>query len=169
MSSTFDWARLLVGKAPWSFLLEVLLRVAVVYVVLVVVMRLFGKRLSGHIGNLELAVVLVLGAILGAALQDPARGVLTGIVLLLGLLAVQRILSTIGAHHQTFEHVTQNGASLLVANGVLNLKELRAASISAGQLFAVLRSQGLRHLGQTRRVYLEAYGCFSVATSCSRS
>ena len=46
--------RLLIGEAPWRFLLEVLLRVAIVYLALVAVMRLFGKRLSGHIGNWSL-------------------------------------------------------------------------------------------------------------------
>ena len=162
MTSGFDWHRLLIGEAPWSFLLEVMLRIALVYLTLVIVVRLFGKRLSGHIGNLELAVVLVLGAIVGAALQDPARGVIPAVALLVGLLILQRSLSGIGARHPTFEKVIQNGASLLIADGVIDLAELRSANIPVGQLFATLRSQGLRHLGQTRRVYLEAYGCFSV-------
>jgi len=159
---SFDWHRLLLGIAPWSFLLEVLLRLVLVYLVLVVVVRLFGKRLSGRIGNLELAVMLALGAAVAVPIQDPVRGILPGLVLLVCLLALQRGLGALGVRHPTVERATQNGPSVLVADGVLALDELRRASISVGQLFAVLRSQGLTQLGEARRVYLEAYGCFSV-------
>jgi uncharacterized membrane protein YcaP (DUF421 family) len=161
-ASNSGWQRLLLGSAPWAFLLEVLVRLTVVYVVLVLVVRLLGKRFSGRIGNLELAVMIALGAIVSVPIQDPTRGVLPGLVLLVCLLGVQRGLSALGVRYPRVEQLTQNRVSMLVADGKLQLDEMRAASISAEQLFAVLRSQGLRQLGEARRVYLEAYGCFSV-------
>jgi uncharacterized membrane protein YcaP (DUF421 family) len=159
---SFDWQRLLMGDAPWSFLLEVLLRLLIVYLVLVVVVRLLGKRLSGRVGNLELGVMLALGAIVAVPIQDPVRGVLPGLVLLVCLLGLQRGLSALGARHATIERATQNSASLLVADGVLALEQLKNARVSVGELFSVLRNQGLSQLGQARRVYLEAYGQFSI-------
>ncbi|HET9502900.1 MAG TPA: hypothetical protein VFO93_05125 [Hymenobacter sp.] len=39
-----DWQRLLLGEAPLEFLLEAALRTLVVYVVLLLVLRLLGKR-----------------------------------------------------------------------------------------------------------------------------
>lgn len=158
----FDWRRVLIGAAPWTFLLEVLVRLMVVYFVLVIVVRLLGKRLSGRIGNVELAVMLALGAIVAVPIQDPVRGVVPGLLLLVMLLALQWAWNAIGARHPTFERATQNTVSLLVADGVVALDQLREARISVSQLFAVLRSQGLNQLGEARRVYLEAYGCFSV-------
>jgi hypothetical protein len=88
--------------------------------------------------------------------------VLPGVLLLLCLLGMQRGLSALGVRYPRVEQATQNRVSMLVADGKLHLDELRRASISAEQLFAVLRSQGLRQLGEAKRVYLEAYGCFSV-------
>jgi uncharacterized membrane protein YcaP (DUF421 family) len=158
----FDWHRILLGVAPWSFLLEVALRVLTVYLVLVLTVRLLGKRMSGHIGNLELAVMLALGAIVAVPFQDPMRGVLPSLVLLTCLLALQRGLSALGARHAGIERALQNCPSLLVADGVLTLDGLRDANVSADQLFAVLRSQGVGQLGEIKRVYLEAYGCFSL-------
>jgi uncharacterized membrane protein YcaP (DUF421 family) len=157
-----DWHRLLIGDAPWAFLLEVVIRILFVYSVLVLVVRLLGKRLSGHVGNLELAVMLAIGAIVSVPFQDPMRGVLPGVVLLCCLLALQRGLSALGVRYRAVEEATHKHATLLVADGELVLKEMQAASISTPQLFSVLRGKGLRHLGQARRVYLEPYGCFSV-------
>ena len=157
----FDWQRLLIGDAPWSFLAEVLLRIVGIYLVLVVVVRLLGKRQSGRVGNLELAVLLALGAIVAVPFQVPTSGVLAGMVLLITLLALQSGLSALGARFPSIEGLTQNRASVLVADGELMLEQLRRASISSQQLFAVLRGQGIRHLGQIKRVYLEGYGGFS--------
>jgi uncharacterized membrane protein YcaP (DUF421 family) len=154
-----DWHRLLVGNAPWAFLLEVAVRILFVYSALVLVVRLLGKRMSGHIGNLELAVMLAIGAIVSVPFQDPMRGVLPGVVLLCCLLALQRGLSALGVRFRAVEEATQKHATLLVANGELVLEEMQAASISAPQLFSVLRGKGLRHLGQARRVYLDATRC----------
>jgi hypothetical protein len=157
----FDWQRLLIGSAPWSFLAEVLLRIAGIYLVLVLVVRLFGKRMGGQLGNLELAVLLALGAIVSVPFQDPGSGVLSGVVLLTSLLALQRGLSALGARSPRVETMTQNHATALVADGTLVLEQLKKASISTAQLFAVLRGQGVRQLGQIKRVYLEAHGGFS--------
>jgi uncharacterized membrane protein YcaP (DUF421 family) len=157
-----DWQRLLLGATPWQFLLEVLVRLVCVYPVLVLVVRLFGKRLSGRVGNLELAVMIALGAIVSVPIQEPTRGVLPGLLLLFCLLGMQRGLGALGVRYPRIEEATQNRVGVLVVDGELQLHELRSASISAEQLFAVLRSQGLRQLGEARRVYLEAYGSFSV-------
>jgi uncharacterized membrane protein YcaP (DUF421 family) len=154
--------RLLLGDAPWAFLLEVFVRVVGVYLVLVVVVRLLGKRLSGQVGNPELGVIIALGAIVSVPFQDPARGVLPGSVLLILLLVLQRSLSALGVRYPRVEAVTQNRVSRLVSDGKLELGEMRGASVSLEQLFAVLRVQGVRHLGEVKRVYFEAYGMFSV-------
>ena len=43
--------RILIGENPWSFLLEVSLRSAVIYAVLFVTMRLMGKRMAAQLSG----------------------------------------------------------------------------------------------------------------------
>jgi uncharacterized membrane protein YcaP (DUF421 family) len=100
------------------FLLEVLARTAAVYLVLILLVRMLGKRMSGQISNIELSVMVVLGAIVSGAFQLPDRGVLPALMLMLTLLALQR--------------------------GVR------------------LRGNGVRHLGQVKRLYLEVSGSFAL-------
>jgi hypothetical protein len=161
-ASLTDWHRLLIGNAPAAFLFEVLLRTAAVYLALVVLVRLLGKRMSGQVSNIELGVMIVLGAVVAGAFQLPDRGVVPALVLLATLLALQRAVTAAGARWPRFERLTQGGSKMLVKNALLQLDEFRAIGISREQVFAALRARDIRHLGQVERLYLEASGEFSV-------
>jgi len=139
----------------------------VVYLVLVAVVRLLGKRMSGQIANLELAVMVLLGAVVSGAFQMPDRGVLPALALMLTLLALQRGFSSAGARWSRFERLTQGGSKMLIQNGVLQLDEFRNIGISRERVFAELRGSGIRHLGEVKRLYLEVSGTFSIFREAS--
>jgi hypothetical protein len=52
--SALDWKRILIGAAPLGLALEVLVRMAVAYSLLVVLVLLLGMRMSGQVATLEL-------------------------------------------------------------------------------------------------------------------
>jgi uncharacterized membrane protein YcaP (DUF421 family) len=156
------WKRMLIGNAPFGFALEVLLRTAVVYLVLIAAVRLLGKRMSGQVTNLELGVMLTLGAIVSVPMQAAERGIVPGLVLLCSIVLIQRGSSQLEASSLSAARLLIGKPSLLVRDGVLLPRELEHAHLSQQQLFSVLRTQHVRHLGEVERVYLEAFGAFSV-------
>jgi len=155
-----DWQRIMFGQAPPIFLLEVLIRTFFIYIFLLFVLRWLGKRMSGQLTILEMAVMLTLGAIVSVAMQIPDRGITLSMVVLFCTLAFQRGISWLGIKSARVEEITQGKISTLVKDGVLELDEMRRCRISRQQLFAQLRSNGIYSLGQVRRVYLEACGIF---------
>lgn len=157
-----DWQRLLVGRAPWAILPEVLLRTALIYIMLLVVVKLLGKRVSGQLTNLDLAVVVVLGAIVAAPMQIPQRGLLAGAVSLLVLLGLQWAVGLATAVWPRVEKWVFGRGTTLMADGEPIDSAMRRACVSREQLFGILRSHGIRQLGEVERVYLEASGAFSV-------
>jgi uncharacterized membrane protein YcaP (DUF421 family) len=157
-----DWDRILFGAAPVEFLLEVLIRTIIIYLVLLVILRLLGKRMSGQITIMEFSVMLTLGAIVSVAMQIPERGIMLSVVLLIAVLAFQRGYSYLTIKSKRFEALTQGTESLLVANGTINYQELQKMRISKEQLFAVMRAKQIYNLGEVQRVYLEACGLFSI-------
>jgi uncharacterized membrane protein YcaP (DUF421 family) len=156
-----DWQRILFGQAPPIFLLEVFIRTLVIYIFLLFVLRWLGKRMSGQLTILEMAVMLTLGAIVSVGMQTPERGITLSMFVLFCTLAFQRGLSWLGIKSAAIEELSQGRISTLVKDGVLDLDEMRRCRISRQQLFAELRSSGIYNLGQARRVYLEACGLFS--------
>lgn len=156
-----DWQRILFGQAPPIFLLEVLVRSIIVYVFLLFVLRWLGKRMSGQLTILEMAVMLTLGAIVSVGMQTPDRGITLTMFVLFCTLAFQRGLSWLGIKSAPIEELSQGKISTLVKDGVLDLDEMRRCRISHQQLFGELSSSGIYNLSQVRRVYLEACGLFS--------
>ena len=157
-----DWHRILIGDAPTEFLLEVLLRTLLIYFVLIMCLRLMGKRMGGQLTISELAVMLTLGAIICVTMQLPDKGLLTGIVVLLSALWFQRGITFLGVKNAKIEQVLQGKEVILVKDGIIQVDQLAKESISRQQLYAVLRSQQIFNLGEVERVYLEACGLFSV-------
>ena len=91
-----DWHRILIGDAPIEFLVEVFIRTTLIYALLLVVMRLLGKRMNGQLTNLELAVMLTMGAIIAPPMQLPDRGLLSGVLALCCALFFLRGTSLVG-------------------------------------------------------------------------
>lgn len=157
-----DWHRILFGAAPASFLLEVLLRTVIMYLILLFILRMMGKRMGGQLTISELAVMVTLGAIICVPMQIPDRGVLQGLFVILCALVFQRGYTWLGFSSGKWETILQGKESVLVKDGVIVVDELEKANISRQQLYGLLRSQEIYNLGEVERIYAEACGIFSV-------
>jgi uncharacterized membrane protein YcaP (DUF421 family) len=157
-----DWQRILLGQTPPIFLLEVFIRTVIIYIVLLFILRWLGKRMSGQLTILELSIMLTLGAIVSVGMQMPERGIAMTVVVLFCTLFFQRTVSQLGIKNARLEELAYGKMSLLVKDGVLQLEEMSKCRISQQQLFAQLRNNGIFHLGNVQRVYLEACGLFSI-------
>jgi uncharacterized membrane protein YcaP (DUF421 family) len=162
-----DIRRILFGQAPPVFLLEVFLRTIIVFICLLVVVRWLGKRMSGQLTIMEMAVMLTLGAIVSVGMQMPDRGFGLTIFGLLCTLLFHRGLGYWGFKNSRIEELTQGKMSLLVADGVMVVKEMDRCRISRQQLLAQLRGKGIKNLGKVKRVYMEACGAFSIFESAN--
>src|SRR5690554_4671633 len=71
-----DLSRIIFGEVPPTFFLEIILRTFIVYLVLMVSMRLMGKRISSELQRNELAALVTLAAAIGVPMHEPTRGLL---------------------------------------------------------------------------------------------
>lgn len=170
-----DLKRILIGNAPPEFLLEILLRTLLVYLAVMIVVRLLGKRMSGQVTLVEMALLVMLGAIVGSPIQIPDRGILTALVILVAAMGIQYVMNKVAYRYPAFEQLTQGRTTLLVKDGIIQREHMQRERVSIQQLFALLRSHEIRHLGgvkrvyrgfvdlgQVKRVYFEAGGFFSL-------
>jgi uncharacterized membrane protein YcaP (DUF421 family) len=160
-----DIKRILLGNAPWEFLAEVVLRSIFIYLFLLIVVRLLGKRMSGQLTITEVAVMLVLGAIVSVPMQDPQRGILQGVLLLSLILIFQRGLTWLTYKSKKLEQFVQGSSSMLIKDGTILIKNKKEDNISDEQLFAILREKGIFNLGKVKRLYQEGCGEFSIYTN----
>jgi hypothetical protein len=157
-----DASRFLFGQAPPVFLVEVVLRLIVLYAARVISIRAMGRRASSELSRNELLAVVSLAAAIGPPIQAPDRGLLPPLLIAAWVVLWQRLVARATFHSRSAEELLQGSGITLLENGRLDLQRLKSSAVSRERLLAELRSQGVLHLGEIERVYLEANGSFSV-------
>lgn len=158
----YDWQRIFIGEIPPSFFIEVLIRIAFIYLLLIVSIRLMGKRMSAQLSRNETAAVTSLAAAIGMPLQAPERGLLPAVVIAVVVILVGRGMSLLAFKSERFEKLSQGRYGKLVTDAVLDLKTMKRVRVTRERLFATLRGEGVKHLGEVQRLYMEANGSFSL-------
>lgn len=162
-----DLHRLLFGEAsPW-FLVEVCLRAALTYVGVVAFMRLLGPRVAGQFTLFEMSVTVVIAAAIGVPLQSADRGLLPALLLVLTLVALQRLIAEISVRRRRFQTRISGDLSLLLVDGHLRLDALRSNALSRETMYGQVRACGYLHLGQVSRIYIEPSGAFTVVPAAA--
>jgi len=157
-----DWHRLLFGKDSPLFIPEVIGRTIFLYLLLLVAMRLMGRKVASQLSRSELAVILTLGAAIGMPVQVPEAGVLPVVVILAVAILFQRGLSWASQRWPRVEDAAQGSVIVVLREGRMQLEQLKRYQISPLKVQMALRAQGVQHLGQLRRVYLESAGDYTM-------
>ncbi|TGE27922.1 DUF421 domain-containing protein [Hymenobacter metallicola] len=157
-----DYMRIILGQVPWSFLLEVAIRAIFLYGLIIVSMRLMGKRMSSQLSRHELAAISSIAAAIGVPIQAPDRGLLPALLIAAVIVGVQRLVFRESYRNRTFETVTQGKVAAMVEDGCLQYDAMRESVLSQERLFAELRQKSIDNLGRVKRVYMEASGAFTI-------
>jgi uncharacterized membrane protein YcaP (DUF421 family) len=161
----WDWNRILFGEAPPEFLVEVVIRTLIMYLLLLVVVRLMGKRMSGQISITELAVMITLGAIISPAMQLPDRSILFGCIALFVIYLLHWLFNSMSTRFEKIEKLTEGQMTSLVKDGILQVNNMKSVGVSRQELFAQLRKKNIDNLASVQRVYLESCGMFTIFLS----
>ena len=143
--------------------LEKAIRTAGVYIVLLVLLHLSGKRQLAQLNSFDLVVLLLLSNVVQNAIignDNSLTGGLLGAVILLG---VDFVLVRAAFMSPRLGKVLQGGSTVLFDKGEPNRRALRREAITEEELVAALRRQGLE-LDDVERVVLEPEGTFNATT-----
>lgn len=157
-----DLNRILFGLAPPVFLIEVAIRTTLTYVLLVLAMRLLGRRVAAQFTLFEISIVVTLAAAIGVPLQSGDRGLLPPLIITAVVIVMQRCMTRIGLRHRRIETAISTDVTPLIRGGELLIKGMGKTVVGRNKLFELLRLQGYQHLGQVSRAFLEPSGSLSV-------
>jgi uncharacterized membrane protein YcaP (DUF421 family) len=157
-----DWKRILIGEVPPTFFLELVIRSAIIFLILMVAMRLLGKRMSGMLGRNEMIAMVSLAAAVGIPLTSPDRGVIPAFIIAFIVVFVARWISAKATNNSRFEKNALGEMDVLVKDSVIDLKTMKRVRVSRERLVAQLRSMGVKQLGRVKRFYMEANGSFTL-------
>jgi uncharacterized membrane protein YcaP (DUF421 family) len=145
-----------------SSLPEVALRVAVIYLFLVVVLRISGKREVGQLSILELIVVLLISDAVQNSMVGENTTVWGGMVAVLVLLGLDYGLSMVTRRSRRVRRAIEGEPRLLIRDGQLLPKALREEGVDANDVRAAIRAHGFTRIEEIRMAVLETNGSISV-------
>ena len=158
------------ADATWLFpggaaLLQILARTAIIYLVILVGLRLSGKREVGQMTPFDLTLLLLLSNAVQNAMTGPDTSVLGGVAAALMLLLMNYGFAELSGLNRRFRKFIQGQPTLLVYHGKVLESHLAREHVSMEEVFRAMREHGIANLHDVSLAVLEVDGSISCLTS----
>ncbi len=149
---------LTLGTPAWG----IVIRTAAVYVVLLIGLRLAGKREIGQMTVFDLVVLLLISNAVQNAMVGPDTSLLGGILAAVVLLVINLIVSRLRMVSPLLRRAVEGSPTLLVLHGEVIPSHMRREGMDQETLEAALREHGVPKLSDVEMAVLEVDGSISV-------
>jgi len=152
------WKDMFVITLP---ILEKILRPIIVYIFLVVMLRLSGKRELVQLNPFDLVVLLTLSNTVQNAIIGDDNSVSGGLLGATSLLAINYLVVRFLYKHKKLDQIVEGKADILIEGGKIHPDRLKKELITMAQLEAAARKQGFGSLAEVDQCILEPGGTLS--------
>lgn len=145
-----------------STLVEILLRTVVVYLVILVGLRLAGKREIGQMTVFDLVVLLLIANAVQNAMVGPDTSLTGGILAAVVLLFVNSLIARLRLKWPRLRRWVEGSPTLLVLHGEIISEHMRREGLDEETLLTALREHGMADLSGVEMAVLEIDGSISI-------
>lgn len=145
----------------------VLIRTIILYSLVILVMRLMGKRQIGELQPYEFVITIMISDLAALPMQDTRLPLILGIIPIITLLFIKTILTQLQLKSQLARKILEGEPVILVHKGKINMKALSKQQINLDELMEELRLAGYFDLNEIEYAILENNGQLSFLTSSS--
>ena len=139
-------------------LADKILRTVAVYLVILILLRVAGKRLLAQMDSLDLIVVLLLSNVVQNAIIGPDNSVLGAVVGSVVLIGFDWLLSWLSDHNRRIQRIFEGDYTSVIENGNPDKRALSRLGIDDRELAAALRRQGVDDVSQVEHASIETDG-----------
>ena len=157
-----EWQRLLLGLAPPLYLVEIVLRMLMLFALLLLVVRLLGKREHQSLSPMQQMLMIALGSAAGDVMLYPEISIAYAALVLIGITLLTVALELLANRSQALRDYLESRPRVLVHDGKIDRDALRKERTTERELFASLRGAGAVAMAQVDVAVLEVTGAISV-------
>ena len=137
-------------------------RTVLLYAMLIVGLRLTGKRQIGQLEPIEFVLMMLLSDLSSVPMQDFGLPLLQGVVPIVTLLSLSTLLSGINMLSIRFRSLLCGEPTIIVRDGILQQSAIRRSRLTLDEVLEELRVQGVSSLADVKYAVLETSGQLSV-------
>lgn len=143
-------------------MLATFFRSIIIYIIVLIVMRLMGKREIGQMQPFELAISIMIADLASIPMTDIGIPISNGIIPIMGLLVMHLVISILNMKSGTLRGLICGKPTILIYRGKIDEEKLRAERLTLNELEEKLRSNNVMNLGDVEYAILETSGDISV-------
>ena len=132
------------------------------YIVVLIVMRLMGKREIGQLQPFELAISIMIADLAATPMAESGVPITNGIMPILGLLVMHLIISILNIKSTKARKIICGKPSLLIFRGKIDQKVLKRERFTINELEERLRDNNIFNIGDVEYAILETSGQVTV-------
>ena len=137
------------------------LRTAIIFITLLIVMRLMGKRQIGEMQPFELVITLLIAELACIPMADTSIPLLYGIVAILAIFLLHQIICLIDLNFKPLKFLVSGKPAVVINKNGIDVYQLRRNNLDTSDLIESLRTAGIFGLDQVDYALYEANGQFS--------
>lgn len=149
------------GASP-GLLIEIIIRTFIMFLLILVILRISGRRGVRQLTLFEVAIILGLGSAAGDPMFQDDLPIFHAILVFLTVILLYKLITWLAAKSKRINQILEGDPFVVVREGVFAVNEDNIGSFSKMEFFAELRNESIEHLGQVRVAVLETDGSMSV-------
>ncbi len=150
-------------------MLVVLVRTLIIFILLIVVMRLMGKRQIGEMQPFEFIVTLIIADLACIPMADTSIPLLYGVISVLTLFITHQLFSILEQASDKIKGVISGKPSVVIDKNGVNLKELKKNNMNVDDLIESMRNQGYFYFDELDYAIFESNGKLSALESQNKT
>jgi uncharacterized membrane protein YcaP (DUF421 family) len=145
----------------WATALQIVVRTGAVYLLVLVGVRLTGKREVGQMTPFDLTLLLLLSNAVQNAMTGPDTSLVGGAVAAAVLLSLNYAVAELSGVNRRFRRIVQGSPSLLIHDGELIMDHLKREHLTVDEVMRALREHGIGSVAEVAIGVLEVDGSLS--------
>lgn len=144
------------------FLFIVLIRTIILYFIVIIAMRIMGKKQIGQLEPFELAITIMISELASLPMQDTEVPLIHGVIPIITLIVLQASLVILQLKSEKLRNIVNGKPSILIEDGHIDINELKHQKFNINDLMEELRLQGFYDIEDVQYAILETSGQLSI-------
>ncbi len=149
-------------------MLVIFIRTLIIFITLIIVMRIMGKRQIGEMQPFEFIITLIIADLACIPMADVSIPLIYGIVAIIGLFLLHQVISILESS-SIFKRVISGKPSLVINTDGVDMKELKRNNLGIDDLIEAMRGLGYFSLDDLRYAIFESNGNLSPMENSERT
>ena len=143
-------------------MLATFIRSIIIYIIVLIVMRLMGKREIGQLQPFELAISIMIADLASLPMTETGVPISNGIIPILGLLVMHLVISMLNMKSTKIREIICGKPSILIFRGKIDEEVLKKERFTINELEERLRDNNIFNIGDVEYAVLETSGQVTV-------